>query len=797
MIVSYKWLKEISNITVSSSEFQEGIIMNGMEIEEVIETGVGKQDIVVCEIQSIVKHEKADNLYVTVVDCGKFGKKNIVTNLSGLTEGDKLLVALEGVELTGGFKIKSTELKGVKSEGMFIGWENIGFKIKSPDPIYVENEIKNGTLYTDIGEFNDDSIDIELTANRGDCLGMIGMARETAARFDGELQIPAVTYKTSNESVEGIVSVKIDTPDCKRYCGAVIKNVKIGPSPLWMQLKLAKLGIRPINNIVDITNYVLMEFNQPLHAFDLDKIEQKKIIIRKANKSEKLVTLDDIERELEENDIVIASLEKGHCLGGVMGGSESEVTKNTKNIFLEAAFFNPVSIRKTSRRLGLRSDSSYRFEREIDRDNVINGLKRALSLFDKLSIGSIADGLIDEYPMKKEVITVDVGLDWVNEKLGTSLNADEITGLLEKIGFKVEISGEKMIVTVPSWRNDVSIREDIAEEVGRLYGYNNIKPTNFPSQHAAVRTDEQLKQRAVTDIMCQSGALEVFNFSLIGKSLLDSMHLPEDHKYRDIIHLETPLTDDWASMRNSLIPGLLKTASFNITHGNKNFSIFEHANVSVKSGDILPDEKQFLGVVISGNRVLKSSLDDIQKYDFYDIKGIFEEIVDFFRVKMELKRSDEVFLHPFQQAEVVIDGKSAGVFGKLHPEVMNSFNIDVDLYVGEINTSIIFDKSDRILKAKEISRFPSSDRDMAIVVEKKVEWRAIDKAIRSAGTKYLSDFKIIDIYSDQSLGENYHSIAINFTFTKEESTLKDKEVDNDFDAIFKSISESTGAKLRG
>lgn len=800
MLVSLEWLREITTIKNTEEEIIENIPQNGLEIEAVNKTGIGKQNVVVGEILEKEEHPENKKIFLTKVDCGKFGQKQIITDLECVKKGNKLLTALDGVVLADGKTVKCIDFKGVKSEGVFVSWELIGFSFKSPDPIFIENTVENGSLYDEILPFNDTLIDIELTANRGDCLGMKGIATDIKARFDADLTSFDCSYKHSSLKVEDEAEVEIQTDDCFRYCGAVIKNVKIEPSPMWMQLRLVKAGIRPINNIVDITNYILYEMNQPLHAFDYDKLNtiagKKKIIVRNAIENEKLVTLDGIERDLISSDIIIADSSAGQCLAGVMGGENSEVTDNTVNVFLESAFFRPVNIRKTSRRLGLRSEASYRYEREIDRKNVDTALKRALYYFDKLQVGEILSGIIDVYPKKYEDKIIETSSSWINGKLGTFLSSTEIKNILEKLLFAVEVTGDNLKITIPSARNDVLIKEDIAEEVARIYGYNKIIPTYYPSKSAGVRTEEQKNVRKLHSIMLNCGLSEIKNFSFIGKSLFDKMLLPEDHYFRKAVMLEVPLTEDWAGMRNSLIPGIIRTIAFNVTRQNKNLSLFEIGNISIPSDELLPYEYRYAGIALVGNKFDKSFCQEAVKYDFYDLKGCFDNIFEQFNVEVSYKPIDECFFQPYQQAEIILNDKRVGILGKLHPEIANKFDIDVDTFIGELDTSILFTALTENIVFKEVPKFPSSERDIAVVIKDDILIDSVFSAIKELNLPLLQSVKIFDIYKGDKIEKDKYSVAIKLLFNKVTSTLKDSEIDEATNKILEVLGTKLGAVLR-
>ncbi len=792
MKVSTEWLKEIIGVAVPGGDIADKIILNGMEVEKLIQTGIGKQNIVAVEILEVNKHPDADALSVTTVDAGMHGKKQIVTNVKDLKKGDRVLAALEGVKITDDFIIKKAKLRGVESEGMFVGYTELNIPSKSEGLIFLTDNTVNGTNYYEIAPFIDEIVDIELTSNRGDCLGMYGIGREISVLFKGELSSPDLTYKTNEQSVKDHISVSIETKDCSRYCGAVIKNINIKPSPLWLQLRLTKAGVRPINNVVDITNYIMLELNQPLHAFDYDMIADKKIIVRNAHEGETLTTLDGIERKLAVDDIVIADNKNGHCLGGIMGGSISEVSDKTVNIFLEAAFFNPAKIRRTSKRLGLRSDSSYRFERTTDIVNIPTALKRALNLFDKLGVGSVCKDIIDVYPSEYKYKTVDLDAAWINRKLGTDITEVRMKEILSSLDYKVD--GNK--ITVPSWRSDVSIKEDISEEVARIFGYNNIIPTINPSNRAGMRNDSQIKDKKIREICYKAGCSEVFNLSYIGESLYDQMNLPDGHSLRYFVKIEEPLSDDFQGMRNLLLPGMLRTASFNAKRRNTSLSIFETGNISIQSNNILPIEKKCVSVLLGGIKKPKDHTGEEIRYDFYDIKGILEQIESAFDVKFELNSSNASYFHPYRQADIVIDGVKAGFIGQMHPKILDNFDIDYSVFVFELELNRLYELSKDGMTFSDIPRFPSSERDIAVIVSKDIEAGKLVDSIKSLKVEFLREISIFDYFTGNTVEDGYYSLGIKLNFNKMVSTITDAEIDPGIEKILKQLDKEFQARIR-
>lgn len=821
MKISYEWLKEFVDINESAENIAKKFYLSGIEVAGIKEINIDSKNIVVGEIKEISSHPETNNLSILKIDTGKYGLKQILTNLLTLKIGQKLLVAIEGARLKS-FEIKKTKIKNVDSEGMLVSWEELGFDLKGDYPIFIEPHIDNGTEYCKLASCNDKVIEVELTANRGDCLGMIGIAREVSAQFGVKLKSVCSEYKTINEKVSNIFSVEITTSNCKRYCGAVIKDIEILPSPLWMQTRLVKAGIRPINNIVDITNYVMLECNQPLHAFDMDKINSKKIIVRDGKDGEVLKTLDNIERNVIRDDIIIADPIQGHCIGGIMGGAISEVSDETKNIFLEAAFFKHQNIRRTSKRLGLRSESSYRFERIIDLSNVDTNLKIALSYFEKLGIGKICDGIIDVYPQKWEERVIKTSSDFINKKLGSNISIEDMKKILVSLGFKVEGNNE-FTIFVPSWRNDISIKEDIAEEIARIYGYNNIKPTVYPSINCALRTPFQKFSRDIRYILYGLGCDETMNLSFVGDHLFNKMNLSKDDLLRDIVRMDIPLSDEYQGMRNSLIPGLIRTISFNLNRQNKSLSLFEIGYVSKpkKNQELpvetlnygvayyiaakfttltseleLPVETLNCGVALAGIRYFKDHTNSEEKYDFFDIKGICDEIFYYTKVNVSYKESNLSYFHPYRQAKILVNNKEIGVLGELHPLVVKNFDIGTECYLLEINLNLLFEEYTHKIKYSEVPKFPSSERDLALIVPEKISGNMILETVRDSKIDILRNVRIFDIYRGHNIPDGYYSIAINMEFNKIKETLTDKEVDSAVETILKNLEKRCEAKLR-
>lgn len=796
MKISYEWLMELIEIDKTPEIIAEKFYMSGLEVETLVKTGIGKQNIVCGEIKKIEKHSKADLLSILTIDCGKIGEKSIITNMTGMKTGDKLLVGLEGAELKSGVVIKPAKIKDVQSYGMLVRYEDMGLPYKGDFAVYLDKNVKNGTMYADIERFEDTIIEVDLTANRGDCLGLNGIVREVYAQFGGKKKNPEINYKKTANHIDNEMRVEIKSKNCYRYCGAVIKNVKIEPSPLWMQLRLIKSGIRPINNIVDITNYIMMECNQPLHAFDMDKIADRKIVVRDGKANEILTTLDDIERKLTTDDIIISDPKAGHCIGGIMGGQISEVGDNTKNIFLEAAFFRPQNIRRTSKRLGLKSESSYRFERTIDIENCDWSIKRALYFFDKLGVGEICDGIIDVYPEKYTERKVVVSSDWINNKLGTNISVKSMADILANLDFEVSTVNDELCIVIPSWRSDVSIIEDISEEVARIYGLNNIKPTYKPSENAANYTPFQKMERDIRDLCYGFGLDEALNLSFVGSFIFDKMKLPSDHKFRNIVKLEDPLSDEAQGMRSSLIPGMIRTLSLNITRKNKSIALFEVGNISIPTKNELPDEYTHCSVALAGVKYEKDHTAGVMLFDFYDIKGIADSIFKYFGIKPVYIESKEIYLHPFQQSKIFVNDEEIGLLGKINPIIAKSFDIDTDCFVMEFSIHKLCKYVNPDIFYKEIPRYPSVERDLSLTIPENIKSSQIIDSINLLNIDILKNIKIFDIYRGGNIEKGKTSIALNFYFNKLSATLTDTEVEDKMALILNNLKKSFGAVLR-
>lgn len=797
MQVSYNWLKEYIDFKYSPDELEHVLTMAGMEVEEVEYLGTGIEDIVIGKILKVSEHPNADKLVICEVDI-EDEVLNIVTAAPNVVKGALVSVAKVGVTLPNGMKIKKTKLRGEPSNGMMCSTDELGLSEERASGIMIlgEDAVK-GMKLVDYLNMDDYIYDLDLTPNYARCLGMIGIARELEAlQDDQELKYPEVNIKESKEDINNLVEIKIEDVDlCPRYTGQIIKNVKIGPSPRWMQQRLAAGGIRPINNVVDITNYVLLEYNQPLHAFDYDKIADKRIIVRRGENGEKLVTLDGQERELNDEVLVIADSKNAVGLAGVMGGANSEIIEETTTIFLESAYFNPVNIRKTAKNLGLPSEASHRYERGIDIENVSEAGKRAAYLMQEYAGGEVLSNLIDIYPKPYQANEIKLKIPMVNKLLGLELTADKIKKMLEKLKFEVDLlDNETINVTVPAFRSDVEREADLIEEVARMYGYNNIPVSKPASKQLGSKTFKQNFEDITRNHMLAAGLDEVINFSLLGEEDYKILNLAIDNELKNWVKIKNPLNEVYAIMRTSMIPGLLNVLSKNAKRQIDKMSIFELGNVYFNGED---SYEQF-GKLAAASMGHGEDTWNSGAPDFFYLKGILESFFDnigFKNVKFE--RALISYLHPGRTAEIIVNGNKIGIIGEVLPDLVETLDLKERTAIFQLDLDNIVDKVNLIKKYKELPRYPASERDLALLVDKNIDSADLLKEIIEKGGKLLKDVEVFDLYQGDQIPENKKSLAFKLIFQTSDRTLRDEEINKDFTRVVKGLEEKFAAKIRG
>lgn len=794
MLVSLSWLKEFVDIDEDAKTIAEGLTMSGSKVEGIKSYGEEISNVVVGQIVSLEKHPNADKLWVGIVDIGS-EKLQIVTGAENIKVGAYIPVALHGATLPGGVKIKRSKLRGVESEGMMCSAEELGLD-ESLLPEYQRNGIfilPPLPLGMDINEalqLKDDVLEFEITPNRPDCLSVVGIARETAATFRKSFRMPEIRVTEVEEP--NPARVTIETPDlCYRYVARVVKNVKIGPSPIWMQVRLLKAGIRPINNVVDVTNYVMLELGQPLHAFDLDKVKNKHIIVRRARDGEKLVTLDGKERILDSSMLVIADEEKAIGLAGVMGGENTEITDSTVNILIESANFKGSNIRHTSKKLGLRSEASARFEKGLDPEITVLACERAAQLMEKYCGGEVLKGIVDEYPKPMERTVLTVRPDRINKFLGTNLATSEMIEILRSLEFEVVEKGEELEIKVPHFRKDVTMEADIAEEIARLYGYNNIEDSlmkNAQTTLGSLTKEQQLEEKA-REVLLACGLNEIVTMSFMGERDLDRINVPKDSVLRKAVKIINPLGEEQSLMRTTLLPFMLNVAYTNYSRKVGEFRAFEISRVFLPKElplKELPEEVKTISLGMYGKEV-----------DFYTIKGVIEELLEVMGiVDVEYVRAEEPSYHPGRSAKILFKEEVLGVFGEVHPDVLENYDLPVRVYAGELNLDKIIKFANVDKKYTPLPKYPAVERDIAVVVDKDLFVAEVEKVIKEAGRGFVEKTALFDVYKGPNIPEGKKSVAFSIWYRSYEKTLTDEEVNEVHARIVKALEEKLGAKLR-
>ncbi|MBM7582052.1 phenylalanyl-tRNA synthetase beta chain [Caldicoprobacter guelmensis] len=797
MLVPLKWLKEYVKVDVPVEQLAHRLTMTGTKVESITRLGEGISNVVVGKILEIKPHPNADKLVVCVVDVGKC-KVQIVTGAPNVKEGQLVPVALDGATLPGGYKITATTLRGVESQGMLCSGEELGLTEEDYPGAGVDGILilqEEYPLGMDIKEalgLDDHVLEFEVTSNRPDCLSVIGIAREASVALNSSFTLPHIEVKPGIGDVNAEAKVVVEAPDlCPRYCARVVKDVKIGPSPRWMQRRLISAGVRPINNIVDITNYVMLEMGQPMHAFDLDKVAGRTIVVRTAREGERLVTLDDKERVLSPDMLVIADVEKPIGLAGVMGGANTEITDGTRNILLESALFDRGVIRQTAKALGIRSEASLRFEKGLDIHNARAALDRAVQLIQELGIGTVVEGVIDVCHGSLEKRILEIPWKRVNSLLGLNLSADEMADILARLEFKVEVKGEYMRIEVPSFRQDIEGVADIAEEVARIYGYNNIPMTLMEgTQSRGRKTRRQKLMDRVKDVLVGTGLYEVVTYSFTSPKVYGLLGITNPQLIPKTVRILNPLGEDQSIMRTTLIPSLLEVLSRNRNRGMERCQIFEIGPAFLPKSlplEDLPEEKPLLTIAEYG-------LD----LDYYDLKGKVEVLLD------ELGLLDEAefvphahpTFHPGRTALLKIKGKGVGLLGEIHPKVAKNFQLEVRVLVAELELDTLLDFAKEEKRYRPLPKYPAVERDLALVVKKEVLAAQVENCIKELGGELLERVELFDVYEGRQIPEGYKSIAYSLSYRAADRTLTDEEVNSLHDKIVKGLEQRLGARLR-
>lgn len=799
MKASIEWLKEYSDIDVDSVELGDILTMTGSKVETIEQRGNDIKNVVVGKILEIKKHEDSDHLVVTQVDVGN-EKVQIVTGANNIKEGDIIPIAKDGSELPGGVKIKKGLLRGIESCGMMCSVGELGLEL-SDYPGQIEHGIMilDKKFEKDLGkdivevlDLKEDIIDFEITPNRPDCLSIEGLGRETAVSLGKEFKNPRKNIDELNvenkDEIEGL-KVNIEAPDlCYRYIARVVKNVKIGESPDWMKKRLKACGVRSINNIVDITNYVMLEMGQPMHAFDINSIEGKHITVRRAKNGEKITTLDEQERELNENDLVIADTKKAVAIAGVMGGLNSEIEKDTQIVVFESASFYGGSVRKTAKKVGLRTESSSRFEKGLSSENALRAINRAIELVELIDAGEVVDGKIDVYPTKQKINKIKLDVDKINNLLGTNISKEEMISILEKLEIKVEND----MAIAPYFRMDLEFVADLAEEVVRFYGYDKLETTLIKADTTlGIRNKEQKIENNIKELLVTNGLSEIYTYGFVSQKDLEKSNINEELAKKSITIIN-PLSDEYKLMRPTTIPSIMQILALNTNKKNQNVKLFDisknykNLNNEVENGEV-PIQENILTIGMYG--------DDV---DFYTLKGLIENVLEVSNVNRYdiQKETQNESYHPGRCANLKVGVDIIATIGEVHPEVLENYDIEKRAYIAEINLSKIAKYSRANKKYVEVPKFPAVERDIAIIVDEKVEVGQIEKIIIKKSKKWLEEARLFDIYRDEKIGEDKKSVAYSLNFRDKSQTLSDEEINKIMANIIAELEKSLGATLR-
>ena len=778
MLVSYNWLKQYTNVEDNANELAEKITRGGIEVEGVEYLAEEISGVVVGYVESKEKHPDAEKLNVCQVNVGEEENLQIVCGAPNVDAGQYVIVAKVGAKLPG-IKIKKAKLRGVESQGMICSLGELGLS-KSVVPknyqegIYVfETEQELGSDVVELLGLNDYILDLSITPNRADALSMRGLTYELGALYNNKVDFKDVEKEENYEATS--LQVAIESDSCRNYVGQVVKNVEVKDSPLWLQTRLMNSGIRPINNIVDITNYVLLEFGQPMHAFDKDLVGDK-IVVRDAKEGEVLETLDGEERKLQATDLVITDGTRAIALGGVMGGKNTEVSEKTKNIILESAYFNPTSVRRTSAAHGLRSDSSARFEKGIDPNMQKAALARAVELILELCPNAVVESSVGVVNKEEEKV-VEISTSYINNYLGITLSTEEIVAILEGLSFTVEVTGENLVVKVPTRRPDISIKQDLVEEVIRIYGYDNLAST-LPKFSKTTKGGLTYSQRMVRDLRglyASLGFNDTINYSLVSEEEATGYTLEDHHKVR----LLMPMTETHSTLRQSLIPGLLNTVQYNVARKQKDLKLLEIGRVFFGSGDdnIQPKETLYLSAALTGEERVTKWLKESSTLDFFAAKGYLEVVFERLGLeeKVTYKKSTLEGMHPGRFAEVYLGEKRIGFIGEVHPQVADKLGLNTT-YVFEINLDEVISESKVKPKYAEVTKYPEITRDIAMLVDVKDEYQNIYNVIESVNSKLITNVELFDLYAGAELLAGKKSLALTITYSDKQKTLTDEEV---------------------
>ncbi len=801
MKVSLNWLKDYVEIRMDLETLINLLTMAGLEVEEATSVGEGFEKVVVAEIHSIRKHPNADRL--SLVEAKTHNETfSIVCGATNIKEGQKVPLALVGARLPNGIEIKRSKIRGVASDGMLCSEIELGMGQDATGIMILSPQVPLGI---DLGEalgLKDTILDISITPNRPDCLCVIGVAREIAALTHQKVKYPTPSLYDQGEEIHQKTSVTILDQDlCPRYVARMIEEVKIGPSPHWMSDRLEKVGIRSINNVVDVTNYVMMEYGQPLHAFDFELLEEGRIVVRRAKEGEEFVTLDGVKRTLDREMLMICDGGKPVAIAGIMGGLNSEIKKDTKRVLLESAYFDPAGNRRTSKKLGLETEAAYRFGRGIDYGGCLSAANRATQFIQELAGGRVVGGVVDVYPVPIKPGPIRLSVKKIHQVLGTKVSAKQVKDYLEDLELEVrEEDEDTFVVTPPSFRGDLEREIDLIEEVARLDGYEKIPitiPQGPPSSEK--RGKEFLIERKAIETLIYHGYHEMVTYSFTSPASWDMIGLPPDDPKRQHLRILNPLTEDFSVMRTTLIPGLMETACYNVSRKNSNLKLFELKKVFLpQGGEKLPREVKFLAGVAMGFDRDPHWAFSPRSVDFYDIKGCVEDLLDGLQIKEAkfYKANDIPYLHPGKASRVVLDREILGVLGEAHPEVAGHYEVHGKVYLFEMDFSKMVKWAGEEKRFQSLPKFPAVYRDLSVVVDRALEAERVMEAIRSFRQPFIEEVTLFDIYQGSPIPEGRKGISYRIRYQANDRTLTDEEVNQYHEKILFRLKEVFQLDLR-
>lgn len=799
------WIKAyVPDLDCSVEEYADKMTLSGSNMESYKKLDENLEKIVVGKIEKIEKHPDADKLIICQVNVGA-ETIQIVTGAPNVSEGDLVPVVLDGGRVAGGhdggknpengIKIKKGKLRGVESFGMMCSIEELGstrdlYPEAPENGIYIfEKDVNPGDDAVEALGLRDAVVEFEITSNRVDCFSMVGMAREAAATFRKDFYPPVVTATGNDEDVNDYIKVTVEDEElCPRYTARVVKNIKLAPSPEWMQRRLSAMGIRPINNLVDITNYVMEEYGQPMHAYDLDMIANREIIVRRAKKDDKFVTLDGEERIMDDSVLMICDGEKEIGIAGIMGGENSMVTDDIKTLLFEAACFDGTNIRLSAKKIGLRTDASGKFEKGLDPENAMAAMNRACQLIEELGAGEVVGGAVDVYPHPAEEVRLPLEVDKMNALLGTNVPKEEILTYFHRLGLIYEEASNELLI--PSFRQDLRCMADLAEEVARFFGYDNIPVTLPRGEATAGKKPFKIRVEDVCrDVAEQNGFSGGMSYSFESPKVFDKLLLSKDAKERQAIEISNPLGEDFSVMRTISLNGMLTSLSSNLAHRNANVRLYEFGNIYIPEAlplEKLPDERMQMTLGMYGD------------CDFFTLKGVLEDIMNALGLKgmSEYAPTTEYpFLHPGRQANVSLNGESVAYIGQVHPEVMDNYSMKGEVYVAVIDMPVLVEKATFDRKYEGVAKFPAMKRDLSMVMKKEIFVGQLEKIFREKGGKLLESYELFDVYEGNQIEKGYKSVAYSLTFRAKDRTLEEAEVSKIVDKILKEL-QNLGIELR-